>query len=465
MSLQKFKTVYAITVYVSLAAFDNIVIGLFPPLYKSISHDLNVAISSMGVISAINILATAFSSLYWGYLSGKYTRKRLVMIGTLIWVVGVYLTSLSGSFIHLLLCQIITGVGLGCIASIGFSALTDYVPYHSRGVILSLWGMSQGFGGIAGALIAAIISTMSNWRIPFEILAIIGMLLIVFYFFVEEPRFGNAEPELQKLMDRGMDYSYRIGIGQIMDMIGKRSNLLLFLQGFFMNIATGSLIWLPTLYISKIEQLGYGTKIAVIVAAFLFGIFQIGGTFSSFFGYLGDVFQRKSYKARALITAVFVFLTMPLYILLFIFPIDQLSLPDTTNSVTLFISLLGDLVSNPWILSLFVISLLASAAQSANTPNWLALITDVNLPEHRGTVFSIANLANSLGRTVGNLGIGAVLAIASIYLDSPGKYILTMSILQLPLIPSALCYYFMAKYNVRDIHSVKKTLGKRGKIV
>ncbi|MDN3955116.1 MFS transporter [Sporolactobacillus laevolacticus] len=465
MSLQKFKTVYAITVYVSLAAFDNIVIGLFPPLYKSISHDLNVAISSMGVISAINILATAFSSLYWGYLSGKYTRKRLVMIGTLIWVVGVYLTSLSGSFIHLLLCQIITGVGLGCIASIGFSALTDYVPYHSRGMILSLWGMSQGFGGIAGALIAAIISTMSNWRIPFEILAIIGMLLIVFYFFVEEPRFGNAEPELQKLMDRGMDYSYRIGIGQIMDMIGKRSNLLLFLQGFFMNIATGSLIWLPTLYISKIEQLGYGTKIAVIVAAFLFGIFQIGGTFSSFFGYLGDVFQRKSYKARALITAVFVFLTMPLYILLFIFPIDQLSLPNTTNSVTLFISLLGDLVSNPWILSLFVISLLASAAQSANTPNWLALITDVNLPEHRGTVFSIANLANSLGRTVGNLGIGAVLAIASIYLDSPGKYILTMSILQLPLIPSALCYYFMAKYNVRDIHSVKKTLGKRGKIV
>ncbi|MCO7127192.1 MFS transporter [Sporolactobacillus shoreicorticis] len=465
MSLQKFKTVYAISVYVSLAAFDNIVIGLFPPLFKNISQDLHVAISSMGVISAINILATSFSSLFWGYLSGKYHRKRLVIIGTLIWVIGVYMTSLSGSYIHLLVCQVITGIGLGCVASIGFSALTDYVPYHSRGMILSLWGMSQGFGGIAGALIASIISTMSNWRFPFEVLAVIGLLLIVFYFFVEEPRFGSMEPELKKLMDRGMSYTYRIGLSQIVTMLGKRSNLLLFLQGFFMNIATGSLIWLPTLYISRIEELGYETKIAMIVAAFLFGIFQIGGTLSSFFGYLGDVLQKRSYKARALITAVFVFLTMPLYILLFIFPIDQLSLPDTTNSVTLFFSLLRNFVTNPWILSLFVISLLASAAQSANTPNWLALITDVNLPEHRGTVFSIANLANSLGRTVGNLGIGAVLAIIHIYLKSPGDYILTMSLLQLPLIPSALCYVFMAKYNVRDIHSVQKTLVKRGKIV
>lgn len=464
MSHQKFTTIYAISVYVSLAAFDNIVIGLFPPLFKSISQDMGVAISSMGVISAVNILATSFSSLFWGYLSGKYNRKRLIIFGTIIWVIGVFLTSLSQSYLDLMAYQIITGIGLGCVASIGFSALTDYVPYHSRGVVLSLWGMSQGLGGIAGSLLASIISTLSNWRFPFEILSFIGLLLIFFYFFVEEPKFGSAEPELQALIAGGKDYVYRITLDQVRLMIAKRSNLLLFLQGFFMNIATGSLIWLPTLYIAKIEELGYGTKIAVIVAAFLYGIFQIGGTLSSFFGYLGDVLQKRSYKARALLTAALVLITMPLYILLFVFPIDNLSLPHTTNSAALFISLVAQLFLNPWVLTLFIISLFASAAQSANTPNWLALITDVNLPEHRGTVFSIANLANSLGRTVGNLGMGAILAIVSIYIHDSADYILTMSLLQLPLIPSALCYYFMAKYNVRDIRSVKRTLGKRGKV-
>lgn len=465
MSFQKFKTVYAITVYVSLAAFDNIVIGLFPPLFSNISKDIGVAVSAMGVVSAINILATSISSLFWGYLSGKFNRKRLIMVGTLVWVAGVYFTALSQTFLQLTLFQIVTGIGLGCVASIGFSALTDYVPYRSRGMILSLWGMSQGLGGIVGALLASIIATLANWRLPFEVLAAIGLILIVFYFFVEEPSFGRAEPELQALLRKGKDYHYRITLKQMRMMLAKRSNLLLFLQGFFMNIATGSLIWLPTLYISKIETLGYGLSEAMIVSAFLYGIFQIGGMTSSYFGHLGDVMQRRSYSARARITAVLVLVTMPLYILLFIFPIERLALPETTNSVTIFFSLLGQLVLNPWMLGLFIISFFASAAQSANTPNWLALITDVNLPEHRGTVFSIANLANSLGRTVGNLGIGAVLSLVSLVLAHPTDYVLTMVLLQLPLVPSALCYYIMAKHNVRDIHRVKRTLHRRGKIV
>lgn len=464
MSFSRVKKIYAITVYVSLAAFDNIVIGLFPPLFQNIAHDMRVGVSAMGVVSAINILATSFSSLLWGYLSGKFHRKRLIIVGTTIWVVGVFMTAISGDYLVLLISQIVTGVGLGCVASIGFSALTDYVPYRSRGMILSLWGMSQGFGGIVGALIASIVSTLSSWRMPFEVLGVIGLILAVFYFFVEEPKFGNAEPELQKLIQRGQNYSYRISLSQVFAMLSKRSNLLLSLQGFFMNIATGSLIWLPTLYIAKIREIGYGQQTAMIVATFLFGIFQIGGLFTSYFGYLGDVLQQKSYNARARMTAIFVFLTMPLYILLFIFPMHQLSLPDTTNSVVLFLALIQQLFINPWMLTLLFISLLASAAQSANTPNWLALITDVNLPEHRGTVFSIANLANSLGRTVGNLGFGAILAIISLNLRSPGDYILTMCLLQLPLIPSALCYHYMGKFNDNDIRSVKQTLNRRGRI-
>ena len=100
----------------------------------------------LGIISAINILVTAVSSIYWGYLSGKFKRKRLIMIGTMIWVLSVFLTSLSQSYLQLLFFQIFTGIGLGCIASIGFSVLTDYIPYRNRGMILSLWGMAQGLG-------------------------------------------------------------------------------------------------------------------------------------------------------------------------------------------------------------------------------------------------------------------------------------------------------------------------------
>lgn len=461
MKTTDWKVIYTIFVFTALAAFDNIIIGLFPPLFQSISKDLHASINKMGIISALNILATAISSIYWGYLSGKYKRKRLIMIGTLIWVISVFLTSYSKNYVQLLFFQILTGIGLGCIASIGFSVLTDSIPYRYRGMILSLWGMTQGLGGIAGSLMASLIATATDWRRPFEIVGFIGFLLIVFYLFVKEPNRGEADPELKSLMKKGQSYNYIIEPKQIVAIILKKSNIYLFLQAFFMNIATGSLIWLPTLYIFKIQEQGFGMKTAIVASGYLYAIFQLGGITSMFFGHLGDRLQSRTYKGRAYLTALFVFLTMPLYILMFVIPMSNLSLPVGNHAFRILLELIKQIVINPWILLLFVLSFLASAAQSANTPNWLALITDVNLPEHRGTAFSVANLSNSLGRTIGNVGVGILLGILSQYTKEPTTYILTLSLLQLFLIPSALCYLKMAKSNETDIATVKNTLKQR----
>jgi MFS transporter, Spinster family, sphingosine-1-phosphate transporter len=453
--------VFTIFVFIALAAFDNIIIGLFPPLFQYIAQDLNVKIDKLGSISAVNILVTAISSVYWGYLSGKFKRKRLIMIGTLIWVVSVFLTSLSQSYMQLLLFQILTGIGLGCIASIGFSVLTDYIPYEKRGMILSLWGMAQGLGGIGGSLLASLTATNTSWRWPFEIVGFIGFFLIVLYLFVEEPSRGQSDPELKSLMKNGQSYNYFIEAKQILPILFKGSNVFLFLQAFFMNIATGSLIWIPVLFIFKIQQQGYSMETAVIAAGYLYAIFQIGGMTSVYFGHLGDRLQKKTYKGRAFLTSFFVFLTMPLYIFMFIIPMDNLILPKDNNALSILVILIKQIFINPRIAILFVLSFLASAAQSANTPNWLALITDVNFPEHRGTAFSVANLFNSLGRTIGNIGVGTVLGIISIRYHEPKSYIITLSILQIFLIPSAICYLLMAKKNMSDIHNVKKTLKVR----
>lgn len=461
LTIEKFKVIYTIFVFIALAAFDNIIIGLFPPLFQPIAKDLDVSVAKMGIVSALNILTTAISSVYWGYLSGKFKRKKLIIIGTLIWVLSVFLTAYSHSYFQLLLFQILTGIGLGCIASIGFSVLTDSIPYQYRGLILSLWGMTQGLGGIFGSLLASLVATSSTWRTPFILVGFIGFFLIVLYLFVKEPVRGESDPELKELIKEGSSYNYIIEAKHMIEILFKGSNMYLYLQAFFMNISTGSLIWLPTLYIYKIQQEGYNSKTAMIAAGYLYAIFQLGGMTSAYFGHLGDKLQTKTFKGRALLTAVFVFLTAPFYVLMFMVPMSNLSLPSDNNPFFILISLLKEIITNPWILLIFVLSFFASAAQSANTPNWLALITDVNLPEHRGTAFSVANLSNSLGRTLGNIGVGIVLSLVSVYSNEPMSYIITLSLLQIFLIPSSICYVLMAKNNVRDIRNVKRTLNER----
>lgn len=463
MKSQNVKMTYTIFVFVALAAFDNIIIGLFPPLFSNIARDLNVNLSVMGFVLAVNILSTALSSIYWGYLSGKYNRKKLIMLGTFFWSISVFLTSRSQTIIELFVFQAFTGVGLGCIASVGFSMLTDCIPHKFRGMLLSLWGMSQGFGGIAGALMASLIGSATNWRKPFEIVSIIGCLLTGLYLFIKEPTLGGAEPELQELVKNGYKYDYSIKLKDLHEIASKRSNMLLFMQGFFMNITTGSLIWLPTLYISKIMQQGYSTTTAIIASGYLYAMFQIGGLTSAYFGYLGDVSQRKSYKGRALLTSLFVIITLPVYCIMFLIPMNNLLLPTNNNPALILISLLRQIVTNPWITATFLLAFIASATQSANTPNWLALITDVNLPEHRGAAFSAANFASSLGRTLGNVGIGILLGAISSNIGETNSYIITLILLQLFLIPSAYCYLKMAKSNVKDINNVKLLLRKRAR--
>lgn len=457
------KMVYTLSVFVAMASLDHAVIGLFPPLFSSIAAELDINISSLAFISGISYLVTAISSVVWGYLADRGGRKKLIMTGTIISAVSVFLTSTSHSYHELLFYQFLSGVGLGCIGSIGYSVLSDYIPKKYRGTLMSLWGMSQGFGGIAGAIIASIVSTAYSWRAPFQLVAVLSAFFLVLYSFIKEPKKGASEPDLEDAIKSGYEYNYRIEYRHLFGILAKRSNIWLVLQAFFLNLTTGVLIWLPTMYAAKIELLGYSNNTRIVVSGYLFAIFQLGGLLSMYFGYLGDRLQTRFPNGRAMLSCISVFAAMPLYILMFVMPLKYLNVTENASSITLLFQTLHQLLLNPWLLAMFIFSVGATAAQSANIPNWLALITDVNLPEHRATAFSIANMVAGIGRSVGNVMIGVVLAWLTNFFESPNNYILTLTLFQLFLMPASYFYYKVSKTSERDSTYVRKVIKRRAR--
>lgn len=461
--ISNINIVITLTILVLSASLDNVVLGLFPPLFSAISHDLNINVSAMGVVSAITIIFSATSSIFWGYMADRGKRKHLVIIGTFIFTVSIFLTAFSKNLIQLIIYQVFTGIGLGCVGSIGYSILTDFIPKKRLGTMMSLWALSQGFGGIAGSVMAPIISTRSNWRRPFIIIAVIDFIFMFLYFFIKDPEKGSAEPELRDLHKEGLSYNYSIELSQIPKIIAKKSNKWLMLQGFFMQVTIGTLIWLPTLYSSKIRAEGINNETAMIAAGYFYALLQMGGLSSTYFGYLGDKFQRKTYRGRALLTGSLILIAIPLYVTMFLLPMDNLTLPESNNPYQILISLVVQFVTNPWILLMFILAVCATAAQSANTPNWLALLTDINLPEHRATAFSIANLINGCGRALGNILIGLVLGQISTFFHEPYNYIFTMVLFQIFFVPAVYSYYKVSKNSGRDIRKVKSVLKRRAK--
>ena len=61
-------------------------------------------------------------------------------------------------------------LGLGAVASVGYSVVTDLVPPHRRGLVMGLWGLSQGVGSLAG--VATFVAVMLVIDTP--LLVIVG---------------------------------------------------------------------------------------------------------------------------------------------------------------------------------------------------------------------------------------------------------------------------------------------------
>lgn len=454
--------VYTITVFVLLASLDNAALALYPVLTKVMAADLDLSERAVGMVTALVILVTAVTAVVWGYYGDRSRRKPLLFWSTILWSVGLILVARSRSPGALVWWSVVVGIGLGAVSSVGFSMIADFIGPRKRGLAMSFWGLSQGAGGFFGVLVGGVLGA-TNWRSPFVGLGMIGLGVALLYLTtVDAPR-GRSEPELAKVLAAGGVYEHRIEKTDLVPLIRIRTNRWLILQGLTGQLAYGSLIWVPLLYQSKVQALGYDLPTATAVGAVFGAIFQIGGVTSILSGYLGDRFQQRTTRARALISMVGILGAIPFFVAFFFIPLTGLDIPTDQGSIGIVFATLASVVTNPYAASAFLLSVLALAFTSADSPNWYALISDVNLPEHRGTVFGLGNLSNGLSRTLGNgLTVIAAGLLASRFAP-PLNYAIGLTAFQIFFIPTGLCYWMASKTCPTDISRVRSLLAERGR--
>ena len=455
--------IFTIIVFVILASLDNAARGVFPPLYAVMARDFDVSEASLGFISAVTILVIAVSAVLWGYWGDRGSRKRLLLYGTLIWSAAMFLTGLAQNYTQLLLYQLITAVGIGCIASVGFSVISDFISPVRRGLAMSFWGLSQGGGGGAGAMLGGILGA-HNWPLPFFVVAIAGFVFALLYLFTFEPERGQAEPELNRMYAAGGRYEYRIQLADIRYILGKRSNLWLMIQALIATIVYGSLVWMPRLFIARVEAEGYSLETATISGNLYSLLFQTGFYFAILAGHIGDRWQRRNPGGRARLSMLGILLAIPFQITLFFVPLHNLSLPEPGGPVAVTVATVISIVTNLWVASAFIVALVAVAFASVDIPNRRALITDVNLPEHRGTIIGFMSVAVGVGVALGNALAGVSFDYFSAQFAPPLNYAVGLALFQLLFIPAGFCYYRLSKSAGRDIAEVKKVLKERAVI-
>lgn len=448
---------YTVILFVVMASIDNTVLQLLPVLTPRIREALGVDNRALGLVIGLNLLVVAVTALFWGYRSDQTERKRLLIAGTLAWAVPVFGVTLVDSWGAFLALMLLAGLGLGCISTVGYSIITDMVPARWRGLMLGVWGLAQGIGALLANIVVGLQSPSAGWQAPFGSLAGAGFVCSALALFALSPRKGGADRAVSELIDHGGEYDYRIKRADLPKVLNKPTNRWLMAQGFVAQFTFGSLTWITALLTARLVTQGLDLNQANSVAALLGVLLQLGGIVSLFWGWLGDRLQQRNGRARALIAAYGFWAAVPFYLLLFWSPLPVRGAPSGTAA-----AIVGtQLVSNVWWWLAILGATGGVAAQATNAPNWFAMVSEVNLPEHRGTAFSFVSLASNVGRALGAFSVGVTFDWLLRTLPEPGNYALGLSLFQIFFIPAGLCFWLASRSAPHDAAAVEQTLRDR----
>ena len=456
----RFHIIYTVSVFILLASLDDTARNLIPPLYAVVTNRFAVSDAAAALVTSQTLLVIAFSGIVWGILGDRYSRKWVLITGTLFWCSGLLLTGTARTYNQLLLYQFITALGLGSIASIGYSVIVDLIPQNKRGLMLGIWGRFQGGAAGIGATVAALL-VVRAWNVPFVVVGSIGLIIAVFFIFSFEPRRGNSEFKNTKSGRQGYPNNRRIEFHELPNLVTKKSNILIFLYSFLSGVVFGSLIWLPRLIISRLQIAGYSVESATISGNVVVNLFLLGYLFMIFWGYLGDRLQRRKLSARAGISMWTTFAAIPFLVTLFLLPINDIKITDNDSLLSSMISSVGLVFTNRSITVALIIGLVGTALASAPNPQQWALISDVNLPEHRGTVAGINLFSAWIGLALGNALVGIIASFLAEVFPPPDNYAFGLVLLQLVFIPAGIVCLMATKYTPIDIQLVNTTLSER----
>jgi MFS family permease len=436
--------VYSVVVFVILAALDNIAIGIVPPLYGSIGDELGVTEAHIALATTIMFLISAIAAIGFAYLGDRTNRKPVLVGGTVIWVIGTAWSGLAGDYGQFLAAQMLAALGLGGVASVSFSVVSDLISPRRRGLVMSFWGLSQGVGTLAGTLAGGVLGH-ADWRQPFLVTATAGLVATAAYLFTFDVPRGDSQPELA-----GVDYDERIRHEDLPVILKRRTNIWLILQGGTAQIAFGSLVWLPVLFRARAEDQGYTTGTAVLIGSVFATVFQLGAALSILGGLAGDRLQRRTPRGRALVASVGVLSAVPFYVVLFFVPM-KITVPDGGGTGEVIRGVLTNVVTEPTVAICLAVAVFALMLTSANSPNWFAMIADVNPPQHRGTVYSLGNLVNGAGRAGGNVLVAVAFRGLAGAFPPPLNYAVGLAAFQVFFIPTGIMYWLASRTVATDM--------------
>jgi MFS family permease len=156
------------------------------PIYNQLR--LNFSLESISFVTlalSVYILPFAVFQLFAGTFSDIFDKKKVVLIGYLIFISGLFITLgavVLKNYVLFLLAFFLQGLGFSFINPTVLAILSILTPERKEGLIMGIYNSSAGIGVSLGSVISGLIALV-NWRFLFIINPLItifsGILFII----------------------------------------------------------------------------------------------------------------------------------------------------------------------------------------------------------------------------------------------------------------------------------------------
>jgi len=161
---------------------------IIAPILPRISEQLAVSEALLGTLVTAYAVMVGICALITGPISDKIGRRRILILGTGLMTVALFLHGLVFNFVSFLLVRGLAGAAGGILSGASVSYVGDYFPYERRGWANG-WIMSGiAIGQILGIPIGTILAEYFGFRAPFLAFAVLMLFaLLLIWITVPQP--------------------------------------------------------------------------------------------------------------------------------------------------------------------------------------------------------------------------------------------------------------------------------------
>ncbi len=402
---------------------DKLMIG---PMQQDVMADFKINLAQWGLINSGALLVGTLLYPIWGYLYDRYARAKLLALASFIWGATTWMSAIVRTYPSFLVTRASTGIDDSSYPGL-YSLVADYFGPELRGKIYGILQLAQPIGYLAGMILALMVAPLiGGWRSAFFITGSLGLVIAVaIYFGVKEMPRGQAEPEYA---DKNAEEigQFHFSWKEAAEIFKKPTMWFVFLQGF-----AGVFPWNVITYFFfgyLMAERGYDNSSVLATMAPVILILAAGYFIG---GYIGDWLFKFTNKGRIIVSSAGVLLGA-----IFIY----LAITTPAANKTTFL----------------VYMCLTAVFMPLSSPNVIATVYDVTVPEVRST-------AQAVEYFIENIGAASAPALAGALSLAYGQ---GNAILWVCVIAWGLCFLFYlgALFTVdKDIHNLRNQMAERAK--